>query len=743
MLRLNNSLEQELSNARSALFEITKKRIDQHMGESLYSKIEALRKSSGVVGAQITISSGNSLQQICLGEKKKGELVDENTLFQAASLSKSIASTFCLEYFKKNNISIELKVNDLLKEYGSSFRLKSSPDLDPSYGDQVRLNHLMNHTALNLHYVNGAKSDEGLPPFEKLIFGNDDLGYEPIVVISKPGERFKYSGAGFIVLQYLMELILGDDFERKLLDFCKKIGMENTSFFPSLSALKNTASGHIKSNPLEGEFKVFPAFAAGVMCTTKDMHNYLTHLGKSYKETNGAISHDVAVEQLHGVDLGSIEFMSASMGQGIFTIEAGDNKFMLHQGANDGFRAIFLHCFEGPNFGDGVTIFSNSDNEAVPFIAKAVKLIFEGLGVSGIDYKRLESSQFDSANMSQENIVNFGYKNLLLDGFQKTSSEEIDRTSSKLNPLSEYNLMKHAEIVSVTNDRFARAENCLSQFVPVFDPSLFGKQGKIMDSWESARHSLKGKEELVLKFEKEITPRFLSFCTKYHLGNQVEHVEVFVKVDNCWENILPKTKIEGHSSLKLKAKNILTSSELKVITYPDGGLSRIGVYNELPEREASSFDGKSKRYEDEIPQVKKPIGLDFIPEDSFIVEASNEHYSPAKSILSPYAPVNMFDGFETARSRKEGNEEYVVVGFKEPKIISIIEVDFTFFVNNNPNHMEFLGLKDGEWIPLTSREFVKPFAGNKKVFNLDESVSLSQVKIMVYPDGGFNRVKFN
>ena len=72
----------------------------------------------------------------------------------------------------------------------------------------------MNHTALNLHYVNGAKSDEGVPPLEKLVFGNDDLGYEPIAVISKPGERFKYSGGGFIVLQYLMELILGDDFEK-------------------------------------------------------------------------------------------------------------------------------------------------------------------------------------------------------------------------------------------------------------------------------------------------------------------------------------------------------------------------------------------------------------------------------------------------------------------------------------------------------------------------------------------------
>ena len=57
--------------------------------------------------------------------------------------------------------------------------------------------------------------------------------------------------------------------------------------------------------------------------------------------------------------------------------------------------------------------------------------------------------------------------------------------------------------------------------------------------------------------------------------------------------------------------------------------------------------------------------------------------------------------------------------------------------------MKFLGLKDGEWIPLTIREFVKPFAGNKKIFNLNSPISVSQVKIMVYPDGGFNRVKFN
>ena len=34
-----------------------------------------------------------------------------------------------------------------------------------------------------------------------------------------------------------------------------------------------------------------------------------------------------------------------------------------------------------------------------------------------------------------------------------------------------------------------QAINLVSPFTPMFDPTLFGRHGKVMDSWESQRHN--------------------------------------------------------------------------------------------------------------------------------------------------------------------------------------------------------------------------------------------------------------
>ena len=41
-----------------------------------------------------------------------------------------------------------------------------------------------------------------------------------------------------------------------------------------------------------------------------------------------------------------------------------------------------------------------------------------------------------------------------------------------------------------------QAINLVSPFTPVFDPTLFGRHGKVMDSWESQRHNAKPYEEV-------------------------------------------------------------------------------------------------------------------------------------------------------------------------------------------------------------------------------------------------------
>ena len=93
----------------------------------------------------------------------------------------------------------------------------------------------------------------------------------------------------------------------------------------------------------------------------------MQHLTTAYNDPNGSgpISHDTAITMLHGTDKGCKHFMGLQMGVGVFVGEAQRNRFAIHQGANDGYRGVFLHCFAGPDKGTGLVMFANGDNHAM------------------------------------------------------------------------------------------------------------------------------------------------------------------------------------------------------------------------------------------------------------------------------------------------------------------------------------------------------------------------------------------
>ena len=64
-------------------------------------------------------------------------------------------------------------------------------------------------------------------------------------------------------------------------------------------------------------------------------------------------------------DIGSLEFMGCGMGLGIFVGQAGPNRVMVHQAANDGFRGFFFLCFDGPDYGKGLVCSTGSGNSAI------------------------------------------------------------------------------------------------------------------------------------------------------------------------------------------------------------------------------------------------------------------------------------------------------------------------------------------------------------------------------------------
>jgi malate synthase/allantoicase/CubicO group peptidase (beta-lactamase class C family) len=756
--RIKNSEDEEVLNAKKALLEITQKRMDSHPLNLLKKKLDVIFDNSDVVGAQLAISSGKGqIHTTCFGKTRlEGMDVNDNTLFEIASLSKTFGTAFSHEFFREREISLESSVNDLLKKYKSEFRLKSSSN--EKWGDEVLLIHLMNHSALNMHYVNGVPAIDQMPKVSEFLSGNSNYQYDAIEVINNPGTVFKYSGAGFIVLEYLISLIGKGSVSTLSRDFFVELDLSHLSF-DQRPAHDNYSFGYNdKKEVVNSDYKMFPSFAAGMWASGKDVLTFLECLTNAYDDLNGScgITHDTAVNMTHGTDKGCKIFMNALMGQGVFIVEAGANEFLLHQGANDGFRALYLYCYKGPDKYKGLSLHSNSDLNGVILNSLLTQEVLKELNISGIDFSKFNSN-FDIESIPKDEIVNFGYKRLLFDAFKPTLPEAIKRPLI-LNPFNEFNLILNAKISKVSNQRFARAENLISPFEPYFDPTAFEVQGKVMDSWETARHNQEEYDTLTLELNKASEVNYISISTKFHDGNQVEWIELLAD----GKILLEKTQLLGHAIRKIKLeKTIVNVRFVEVRVFADGGLTRLGLYSELPSQEGSQYlpndKAKNIRFTDLIPQSVKPMGIDPYSFKSSnlnqiknyaslvfgakIISATDEHYAPAVNILSSFEPLNMLDGLESKRSRVKGHKEEVVIELCEEIEIGSIVFDFKYFVNNNPLKLSIDVKTNNKWESIVSEYPSKAYAGNKLEIKPVKLFKSKFLRIAFFPDGGVNRIK--
>lgn len=770
--RLGGTPETELANARRALWEITRKRLNARSGAqyssrtqsrpdlntSLIERLAQIRERHGVRAVSMAVSAEGFKQSIDLGESRPG------LYFQLASLSKPIASAFAIEYFAARGIPLSTPVQELLERAGSKLKLASQ---HPDWPARVTIRDLLSHSALNQHYVVGTQATQ--PGAES---AQTSALLPKVEVIHEPGTVFKYSGGGFLVLEHLIcQLEGGAPVPQVTQAFLDRLGL-GVSFVPSVSRPHHARGYMDDGSPVPGDYLCFPSFAAGASGTALDVARFLNVLTQAYRTEGTAISHDTAVEMLNGSDRGCMDFMGCRMGLGIFVAEAGANRLAIHQGANEGFRAIFVHCFDGPDRGKGVVVLANGDNSAVPMIAELVSEVLLALEIRGIDHSKLLKG-FSAQGLAQEQIVNLGYKSLIFDAFEPDLPEPI-ASPGPIDPLSRFNLAVGGTLLRVSNQKFARAENLLSPRLPVFDPELFERQGKVMDSWESARHNPAGVDALEFRLKSPSRIAYLRLSTLFHDGNQAEHVRVSARAVGSqeWKELLPKTRMLGHALLSVALPEDSTEySSIQVEMYPDGGLSRLGLYAELPESERAEFkpiaEARPKRSEIPIPKTSKPLVLPYAANleevarnisrarerglsvnwasrayGGRVLRASNQHYGPADQVVSPFMPLHMFDGLESSRSREPGHHEEVEIQLGSRIRLERVRLDFTHFVNNNPLEISISARAkaDAEWTEIVPRHRVKAFAGNFKEYRLSQETEASELSIKTFPDGGINRI---
>jgi len=447
-------LSMALVAARPAMLRAALRRF-QHSSAPLLPAgvVDSLLETYGVAGASVAVlqpCKGDAIVRTLVGGVSDKAAspptpVFDSTWFQIASLSKPIAAAFSHKYFTAAGISMDAKVNTLLAEAGTSFRLASAEGCPSEWADEVTLTGLVDHSSLGMHYVNGVPMSDPFPPVLSLISGSAakpaPYGYASLEVTKQPGSAFHYSGGGFLVLQHLLETREGTPIGHLLdTDLTQNGGTAlglGLSFFPSLP-FKQYATGYNDMGvpyPDGGRLN-FPPLAAGALGTPAALAEWLRQLAIAYKrpEGCGCVTHDAAVAMLSDpTDNGAYAFMKAKMGTGMFIFDVAaeggspPNRWMLHQAANDGFRGLLLVCFDGPDAADGprgLVALCNGDNQGMLLnCAISRELLASGAAfdppLQGLDWNRVPSMAdgFSTEGMKQEEIVNLGLRGLVLNAF--------------------------------------------------------------------------------------------------------------------------------------------------------------------------------------------------------------------------------------------------------------------------------------------------------------------------------------
>jgi allantoicase len=251
--------------------------------------------------------------------------------------------------------------------------------------------------------------------------------------------------------------------------------------------------------------------------------------------------------------------------------------------------------------------------------------------------------------------------------------------------------------------------------------------------------------------------------------------------DAKWVELLPKEALEGHTLHRFKVPARRAADRFRLVRvrmYPDGGLTRVHLFNSatVPVAFAGSFRAaratrdrfcrrrscaavrrtRRGRCGHDVGQQRRAAlagGAEarcaratsmwrarcLAPT---VEEASNEHYGKAVHIVSWRDPRGMWDGFESKRARAPNHSEWVRVRLGRPTRVERIELDFTYFVNNNPARVAVHGQSaDGAWHELLPSTAVKAFAGNVGVWRSSNAkVLVHTVRVTCAPCGGFNRL---
>lgn len=287
--------------------------------------------------------------------------VSENSLFQSASISKSLTAYGALKLVDEGKLNLDQDVNSYLK----SWQIPANP-----YTQQhkVTLRNILDMTSgLSVSGFLGSSTADPVPTLKQILNGEPPAENQPVKVQFVPGSRYFYSGGSYEVLEQMIEDVTHQSFSKFMAQHVlHPLAMTHSQFIAILpkSLWQQAVPGFLKNDemiPLR--WKSIPALgAAGMWTTSGDIAKFAIDVMKSYRGEGGLISKQLAKQML-------TRQQNTDFGLGVVISGCGKNLNFRKEGHNIGFYN-WLIAF--PNTRQGAVVMTNSEH-GIP----AIKAIME------------------------------------------------------------------------------------------------------------------------------------------------------------------------------------------------------------------------------------------------------------------------------------------------------------------------------------------------------------------------------
>jgi CubicO group peptidase (beta-lactamase class C family) len=314
--------------------------------------LAAQMKARKVPGISVAVFSGGKIAWARgWGVRDAGtcQPVTPQTMFQAASISKTLAGLLAMRQVEQGKLFLDRDINLSLRRW----QLPRDEKFAPGF---ATLRQLLNHTGgTTVSGFSGYAPDGAIPTLIETLDGTGPANHPPVRLEDVPGARWNYSGGGFTIVEAAIEDASGRDFaDLAQRDLFNLLGMRRSRFAQPLTGpfLADSATGHAGAQPFKLKSYVYPELAAaGLWTTAGDLARLLIDVQAAASGKKGhVVSPQTATAMLTP---GANDW---GLGYALWNV-AGARRFG-HFGGNFGFVSQMWSFTEK---GEGIVILTNGE----------------------------------------------------------------------------------------------------------------------------------------------------------------------------------------------------------------------------------------------------------------------------------------------------------------------------------------------------------------------------------------------